>query len=300
MFKNISRFYLNKKTFIIAIIATMILEPVGMIMEIKIDDVIPFELIAYGILFLLLIGLFITHHKKDYILLNGIVSGILMYEFVNAVYFLSVYIDNLEYYRSLGFFGCLCISIMFLFVTVIFLIAYNHFTLNRRRAVNRTKIILNQFLLFIVFLEPFIAIVMSSMIGLTVFEMITYIIVYASDAFLLLVVACCELQLAMNRNDETRLEEPVPSDIKATLWYAVSFLFSLFICCMNIILSNAKPLILILSIVDIIFSIGFLIYYLNKKKKPSSKLSIFIYVGFITTIGLMVFFIGHFVWTILF
>ena len=90
MFKNISRFYLSKKTFLIAIITTMILEPVGMIMEIKMNDLIPFEIIAYFILFLLLIGLFITHHKKDYILLNGIVSGILIYEFVSVVYFLSI------------------------------------------------------------------------------------------------------------------------------------------------------------------------------------------------------------------
>ena len=300
MFKNISRFYLNKKTFLIAIITTMILEPVGMIMEIKMNDLIPFEIIAYFILFLLLIGLFITHHKKDYILLNGIVSGILIYEFVSAVYFLSVYIDMLEYFRNLGFFGCFCLSFMFMFVTVIFFITYNHFTLNRNRAVSRTKIILNQFLLIIVFWEPIITIVMSSMLGLTVFEMVTYIIVYASDAFLLLVVACCELELAMNRSDETRLEELVPSDIRSTLWYAVSFLFALFSCSMIILLSNAKALILALSIIDVLISIGFLIYYLNKRKESSSKFRIFLYVGFITTIGLMVFFIGHFVWTILF
>ena len=299
MLEKLSRFYLNRKNFLIAIIATMILEPVGMIMEIKIDDVIPFELIAYGILFLLLIGLFITHHKEDYILLNGIVSGILIYEFVSAVYFLSLYIDNLANYRSLGFVGCLCLSFMFLFVTIIFMITYNHFTLNRNRAVNRTKIILNQFLLIIIFWEPIITIVLSSMLGLTVFEMVTYIIVYASDAFLLLLVACCELELAMNRSDETRLEELVPSDVRSTLWYAVSFLFALFSLIMTILLPNTKAFMLVLSVIDSLLSIGFLIYYLNKKKEPSSKFSNTIYVGFIITIGLMAFFICHYVWTII-
>lgn len=299
MFKNISRFYLSKKTFLIAIIATMILELAGMIMELIIDDVVPFELISYGILFLLLIGLFITHHKKDYILLNGIVSGILIYEFVITAYFLSLYIDNLANYRSFGFFGCFVLSVMFLSVTVIFLITYNHFTLNRSRAINRTKIIVNQFLLCIVFFEPFITIVACVVFGFAAFEIVTYIAVYGSDASLLLMVACCELELAMNRKDETRLEELVPSDVKSTLWYAVSFLVALLVFSMSILLPNAKAFVFVLSLIDVLISSVLLIYFLNKKKKPSSKFKIFLYVGFVTTIGLMIFFIGRFVLIIL-
>lgn len=104
MIEKLSRFYLNKKTFLIAIIATLILEPVGMILLLSLGELIPFEVIAYGMLFFLLAGLFITHHKGDYILMNGIVSGILIYEFVRYAYLIAQFTgeDILAYLHGAG------------------------------------------------------------------------------------------------------------------------------------------------------------------------------------------------------
>ena len=308
MLEKMSRFYLSKKTFLIAIIAAIILEPIGMIMQIIInqlfplemtDLIIPFEMIAYVILFLLLIGLFITRHKEDHILMNGIVSGILIYMFVRYVYLLYFFTgdDALSYYRSAGFLGCFCLAFTFLAVAVVCIIAYNHFTINRSRAVNRTKIILNQFLLFFSFFIPFFFVLMSYLFGYSVYEIITYGVVYLSDAFVFLTVACCELELAMNREDETALEELVPADVKAAIWYTFSFLFSLLCLSMSILLTNAKTFVVVLNNIDLILSLVLLIYYLNKKKKPSPKFRIGLTVGCVATIGLMVFTIGYFICT---
>ena len=302
MLEKISHFYLSKKTFLIAIIATMILEPIGMIMLLVLGDIIPFELIAYGILFLLLIGLFITHHKKDYILMNGIISGILIYEFVRYVYLLTYYTngDTLAYLQNAGFFIYFGYAFLFLAIAVVCLITYNHFTLNRIGGVNRIKIILNQFLLFISFFAPIVLIAMEYMIGDSVYEIVTYAVVGFSDAFLLLVVACCELELAINRRNTTASEDLVLSDAKSAIWYVFSFLFGLQCLIMAVLLPNAKTFVFVLSVIEILISVGLLIYYLNKKKKSSPKLRIYLNVGLITTIGLMLFFIACFIWTSLF
>ena len=301
MLERITRFYLSRKTFSIAIVATLLTELLGMVMELTLNDLIPFELIAYGILFLLLIGLCITYHKQDHILMNGIVSGILIYEFVRYVYLLS-YVANdalLSYYSSEGLFGCFCFSFVFLSVAVVFLITYNHFTINRSRAVNRTKIVLNQFLLFLSFFTPIAIIAMSCLLAYSVYEIGAYAAVYFSDALVLLVVACCELQLAMNRTDGTAMEELIPSDVKAALWYAFSFLFGLLCLSMSILVSNTKPFVYVLSNTDLLLSLALLIYYLNRKKEPSPGFRICLCAGFVTTVGLMFFSIGYFVWTIL-
>lgn len=301
MLKKLSRFYLSKKTFIIAIIATMILAPIGMIMEITLDDLIPFEIISYGVLYLLLIGLCITYHKKDYILMNGIVSGILIYLFVRYAYLFSFFANKeaLLYYGVAGFFGYFCIAVLFMSIALVCLISYNHFTLNRRRAVNQTKIVLNQFLLFISFFIPIVYIITCFMLRLTVYETVAYAIVYFADALLLLVVACCELKLSMNINDDASFGELASSDVKATIWYAFSLLFSILCLSMAIILSNTKIIAYVFIILNLLFSSSLLIYYLNKKKKPSKKLKIYLYVGFISTIVIMAFFIGYFIITVL-
>lgn len=293
MLEKISHFYLSKKTFIVAIIATMILEPVGMVMEISLGELIPFEIIAYCVLFLLLIGLAITHHKEDHILMNGIVSGILIYEFVRYVYLFSYFTgdDSFSYFRSAGFFGCFSLAVVFMAVAVVVLITYNHFTLNRSRAVNRTKIVLNQFLLFVYFFIPVIISIVSCILSFTLFEIVTYTVVFVSDASLLLVVACCELELAINRRDETALEKLVISDVKSTLWYAFSFLFSLFCMSMTIILPDSKSFVLVFGIIYTVLSLILLIYYLNRKKEPSLKLKICLNAGLIATIGFLVFFL---------
>lgn len=301
MLEKISHFYLSKKTFLVAIIVTMILEPAGMIMELILDELIPFEIIAYCVLFLLLIGLAITHHKNDHILMNGIVSGILIYEFVRYVYLFFYFTaeDAFSYYQNIGFLGCFTLSFVFMSIAVVVLITYNHFTLNRSRAVNRTKIVLNQFLMLIYLFIPIGISILSCLFSYTTYEVITYTIVYISDAFLLLVVACCELQLAINRRDETVLEELVLSDVKATLWYAVSFLFSIFCLCMIIMLRDTKSFLLVFCIIYALLSLTLLIYYLNRKKKPSLKLKVCLYTGFILTIVLLIFFIVCFICLVL-
>lgn len=301
MIEKISHFYLSKRTFLIAIIATMILGPIGMIMEIKLNAIIPFELIAYGVLFLLLIGLFITHHKEDYILMNGIISGILIYEFVRYVYLITYYTnaDTLSYLDSAGFFVYFGYAFMFLAIAVVCLITYNHFTLNRSRAVNRTKIIVNQFLLFLSFFAPIVLSISEYMLGDSVYEMVTYAVVGFSDAFLLLTVACCELELTVNRKDETTLEDAAPADVKAALWYAFSFLFGLLCLILAILLPNVKTFVFILSSIDVLLSLALLIYYLNKKKNPSRKIKICLCAGLIVTVGLTIFNLGYYIWTIL-
>ena len=301
MLEKISRFYLSKKTFLVAIIAAMVLGPIGIIMELTLNDIIPFELISYGILFLLLIGLFITHHKEDHILMNGIISGILIYEFVNYAYLITYFTRDvaLSYYRSAGFLGCFCFAFIFVTIAAVCLITYNHFTLNRSRAVNRTKIVLNQFLLFLSFFAPIILIAVEYTLVESIYEIATYAVTGFSNAFLLLVVACCELELSINQKDETALKEAPPSDVKAVLWYAFSFLFALLCLIMTILLSNINALVFVLSIINLLLSLGLLIYYLNKKRKPSPKFRICLFVGLITTIGVMVFSVGYFIWTIL-
>ena len=302
MLEKLSRFYRSKKTFTFAIIMTMILQPIGMIMGLLINDLIPFEIIAYVILFLLLIGLFITHHKEDYILMNGIISGILVYVFVRYVYVFSFFADDvaIAYCRENGFLACFAFSFIYISVAVVFLIVYSHFTINRSRKINRTKIVLSQFLLFLSFFVPIVYIVLIPLFGYTTYQVIDYAIIYFGDAFLLLTVACCELELAMNRKDETVLEELNPIDVKATLWYASSFIFSLLCLVVTVLLSGNKTFVYALSVIDFILSLVLLIYYLNRKKKPSTKLRICLYVGFIMTIVIMAFFIGYFVWAILF
>lgn len=305
MLEKVSHFYQSNKTFMFAIIATMILEPLGMIMGLMVNDLIPFEIIAYAVLFLLLIGLFITHHKKDYILMNGIISGILMYMFVRYAYLLSFFADEetLLYCHEVGPLACLGISLVYIIIAVVFLITYNHFTINRSRKVNRTKIVLNQFLLFLSFFVPFIYTALSPLLIFdeiyTTYQMVGYIIIYFSDAFLLLTVACCEFELAMNRNDKTTLEDLNLADIKMTLWYASSFIFSLFCICLSILSSSSNVISFVFSIFDALLSLSLLIYYLNKKKEASGKLKTCLSVFFAITIGIMIFFVGRFIWLLL-
>lgn len=300
MLEGVSRFFLSKKTFLVAIIAAILLELVGMIMELSLNDLIPFELIAYGILFLLLIGLFIIHRRQDYILMNGIVSGILIYEFVRYAYLFSYYTDDalLPLFLDAGFFGCFCFSFLFLSITIVCLITYNHFTINRSHAVNRTKIVLNQFLLVVSFFAPIPCTIIGCLIASSLFELVTYVVLCLSDALLLLIVACCEMQLAMNQIDRTALEELVLSDVKAVFWYAVSLLFSVLCLSMSVLLSNSKAFMYVLSSIDFLLSMGLLIYYLNKNKKSSPKLKIFLYIGLVATIGLMIIFVCYFAWTV--
>ena len=302
MLEKLSRFYRSKKTFTFAIIMTMILQPIGMIVGLLINDLIPFEIIAYVILFLLLIGLFITHHKEDYILMNGIISGILVYVFVRYVYVFSFFATDevISFCREEGgYLACLGLSFIFISIAVVFLINYGHFTINRSSKINRTKIVINQFLLFISFFVPLIYIVIGPSAQYTTYQIIDYAIIYFSDAFLLLAVACCELELALSRKDETALEELNPLDVKLTLWYVSSFLFSLLCLVMIIILLGTETYMHALCMIDFILSLVLFIYYLNRKKKPSAKLRVYLYAGFITTVGIMVFFIGRFIWTII-
>ncbi len=297
MLKKISHFYLSKKTFLIAIIMAMIFEPIGMIMQIRLNSLIPFEWLAFFVLYSLLIGLFITHHKEDHILINGIISGILICEFVRYVYLITYYTDDatLLYLQSAGFFVYFCFAFMFLAIAVVCIITYNHFTLNRSRAVNRTKIVLNQFLLFLSFFTPIVLSIAECMIGDSVYEIVTYSVIGFSDVFLLLVVNCCELELAVNRTDETALEQLVPMDVAAALWYAFSALFGLLCLILAVLLPNAQVLMFALGIINFSLSLGLLIYYLNKKKEPSRKGGIYLLVGLITTIALMLFSAGCFV-----
>lgn len=299
MIEKLSRFYLNKKTFLIAIIATLILEPVGMILLLSLGELIPFEVIAYGMLFFLLAGLFITHHKGDYILMNGIVSGILIYEFVRYAYLIAQFTgeDIPAYLHGAGAFIRFCFAFCFLAIAVVCLITYNHFTLNRSRAVNRTKIILNQFLLILSFFAPIVLIAMEAMLGDSVYEIVAYAIVGFSDAFLLLVVACCELELAINRRDEIALEELAMPDVRAALWYTVSGLFGLYALVMAVLLPDAGAFSYILSSIDLALSLGLLIYYLNKVKEPSPGYRTFLRAGKVATAGLTAFFIGQVILT---
>lgn len=301
MIERMTRFYSSKKTFSISLIAVLILAPASMIMEIFMDDLIPFEWIAFLISYVLLIGLFITHRKQDYILMNGIISGILIYEFVRHAYLLYYFSDetNLNYYRSMGFFACFGCAFTFLSIAIVCLISYTHFTLNRSRAVNRTKIIFNQFLIPLLFLTPIVDVIIYCVQRYFLYEIIVYALVYLSDALLLLIVACCELEMATNRKDETVLEKPVFADIKAVIWYAFSFLFAVLCMSLYILWPEIKAFVLVLSNIDMIISLVLLLYYLNRKKKPSLGLGICLYAGLITTIGSMVFFTSYFIWTIL-
>lgn len=110
---------------------------------------------------------------------------------------------------------------------------------------------------------------MEAMLGDSVYEIVAYAIVGFSGAFLLLVVACCELELAINRRDEIALEELAMPDVRAALWYTVSGLFGLYALVMAVLLPDAGAFSYILSSIDLALSLGLLIYYLNKVKEPS-------------------------------
>ena len=301
LIERMQQFYLSRKTFLVSLIGALILMPVGMIMQAFIDDLIPYEWIAFFVLYCLLIGLFITHRKQDYILMNGIVSGILIYEFVRYVYLITYLTSDyaLSFSYSKGLLGCFFLSSAFLCIAVVFLITYNHFTINRSHAVNRTKIIFNQFMLFFSFFMPFFFATASSMLGLSINVAVAYGVSYLADALVLLVVACCELELALNRKDETTTEDLVTSDIKASLWYLCSLLFALLCLNMALILPDTRVFAFILSFIDVLLSFGLLIYYLNRNKEPSPRLRTYLHVGLMMTIGLMVFFIGYFIWIVL-
>lgn len=296
MLENISRFYLSKKTFLIATITTMILGPAGVIMSAISGEMIPFEWMGFLIILCSMIGLLITRHKEDYILMNGIISGILISLIIRYGYLIQYIADSLSDFRSGGFVSCFGISLVFLSFFMLFLIAYDHFSLNRMGVVNQTKITINQFLLFLAFFSPVSFFVFGIASDYSVFDLIITAIVYSADSTVLLVVACCELDLAVNRKDGVALEKANSKDIRFALWYTLSALFSVLFLSMLILMAGANPIIIGLSSVDLLVSLVVLFYYLNKRKDPSLKGKRRLRVSLVITIGLTAFSLGCFIW----
>ena len=295
MLEKISRFYLSKKTFLIAVIATMILGPVSAIVAAISGEMLPFDWMNFLIVLCSMIGLLITRQKEDHILMNGIISGILITIIIRYGYYIQYIADGLSDYRSGGFASCFDISLIFLAFFILFLIAYNHFSLNRMGVVNQTKITINQFLLFLAFFSPVTFFLLGVAEDYSVLELILTAVSYSADSSLLLVVACCEFDLAVNRKDGVALEKANSKDILLALWYTLSALFSVLFLSIVILTAKTNPIMISLSSIDLLVSLVVLFYYLNKRKEPSLKGKRRLRVSLILTIGLTVFSLGYFI-----
>lgn len=158
-----------------------------------------FSTSGYVLAFLLCAGLTVAWKKENLIRVSGLVGGVLLVELCRYLYIseqtLNIGVDTIV---SLGLVKCISFSVYLMICFIILMVTYNHFSIFLGKNSGRTKIIINQFSICVLFLCFLLLTVASLIIGGGTIQQIAGVTSSLADLCIFVMIACCELYLIVD------------------------------------------------------------------------------------------------------
>ena len=191
--------FLNRKTFSVASAGAFLLLTVSAVLMAVTGQLSFFTAACYLLTFLLCAGLTAAWKKEDMIRISGLVGGILLVELCRYTYvseqYLSIGVDAIV---GQGLIQCMILSTSLMVCFIILMVAYNHFTIYFGKRSGRTKLIVNQFSICVLFLCFLLLTVERWMVAGQFLSKTAGALNCLADLCLFFVIACCELYLTVD------------------------------------------------------------------------------------------------------
>lgn len=191
--------FLNRKAFTFASAGAFLLLTASTMLMAVTNQLTFFTVACYLLTFFLCIGLTVAWKKEDLIRISGLVGGILLVELCRYTYvseqYLSIGVDAIV---GQGLIQCMILSASLMVCFIILMVAYNHFTIYFGKRSGRTKLIVNQFSLCVLFLCFLLLTAERWMIADQFLNKMAGALNCLADLCLFFMIACCELYLTVD------------------------------------------------------------------------------------------------------
>lgn len=191
--------FLDQRTFLAAAIGALVLLPVSLVLTALAGQLTIFIAAGFMLELVLCAGLTAAWRKEDVIRISGLVAGILLTELCLYVYqterSLSVGVDGIV---AMGLTACMVLSACLMVCFILLMVTYNHFSIRPERNSGRTKLIANQLSLCVLLLCFLFLTGESWLMDTSLLRRAASAAGCLSDLCLFVMVACCELYLAVD------------------------------------------------------------------------------------------------------
>ena len=191
--------FLNRKTFPAASAGAFLLLSVSTVLTALTGQLTFFTAACFGLTFFLCVGLTTAWKTEDMIRISGLVGGILLMELCRYIYvseqYLSIGVDAIV---GQGLIQCMVLSACLMVCFIILMVTYNHFTISLGKKSGRTKLIVNQFSICVLFLCFLLLTAERWMLADGFLQKAAGALNCLADLCLFIVIACCELYLTVD------------------------------------------------------------------------------------------------------
>lgn len=191
--------FLNRKTFSAASVGAISLLIVSMYLMLRSDQMTIFTTVCSLLIFFMSAGLCAAWKKEDLLKTSGLVGAILLVELCRYIYLSEQYLNiGVDTIVSMGLVQCMLLSTYLMICFVIVMVAYNHFTICLGKKTGHTKLIANQISICVLLLCYLVMTVERWLIAGDLLQQFANILSCLSDLCLFIMIACCELYLAVD------------------------------------------------------------------------------------------------------
>lgn len=191
--------FLSKTTFYAAAIAALVFFPLGTVLTGLSGELTVLRAALPILCTVLCVGLIAVYRSENLIHLSGLLGAALLLELCRYLYLteqtLQLGVEGIllkGLYFSMLFTGYIMVAFVILVVT------FDHFTLQLGRASTRTKMVVNQTCILVLFLCFLSMIVERWMMGGLFLPQLAEALSYLADLCLFVLIACCDMILTVD------------------------------------------------------------------------------------------------------
>ena len=191
--------FLSKKTFYIAAITTLFLCPISVTLTAIYGQLTLLRAALPILCTVLCVGLVIVYRTENLIHLSGLVGAVLQLELCRYLYLTEQTLQlGTEGILSKGLYFSMLFTGYIMVAFVILVITFDHFTLQLGRASSRTKMVVNQTCILVLFLCFLSMIAERWLVGGHFLPQLAEALSYLADLCLFVLIACCDMILTVD------------------------------------------------------------------------------------------------------
>lgn len=204
MTSSIKRFFFDKKTYSICMIAEIILICINLVCDKASGTLDMFTMFEIVLRTMLIVGLYRAYRHENMYIMSGIVGGLLfciLYREANHVLggLLTLSVDK---FIMMGYKGSLylCISMTILFLECV--MVYNHFSISLYHINGITKLAVNEISTCLLFIMLAVQIFSNFFLDLNYLVIVSYICATFAEGVLFVIIGHCDLLIAIDRGGQ--------------------------------------------------------------------------------------------------